>query len=643
MEKVIYFDYCAFGMIIVLIGSSFIRQLTKGRINRYFIGLCFVVLITTMADIMAIGLDNNGPGFQTEKIIAHTAYLLLHSLSTPIYINFAIAIVDGAHMLKRYKVLPLALMLPILLVIVLLAINFSNGCVFYLDENDAYTRGEMFNALYVCSLIYSVVGFIFIIHSRKLYKREKFIALFSLFPFMLAAVLYQFLVPTMPMEMLASAFSLMLISTIIQKPEELIDSDTKLMKKDTYYEDMRVAFKTHKKVDVILMNLINYDSLYEMLGMEESRNALEVISQKIQSINSDGRYGAELYHLDHGMFRMVINKELKKDIDTKKFASSILREFADGLELMSYEINLVFAMCIVNCPKDVDSIEGIVTISNELNKTNQSGVIYKAEEILNNENFEINRHIDSIIENALANHKFEVYYQPIYSVKDGKFKSAEALLRLKDDKYGFVSPMIFIPAAERNGSIHRIGSFVLDSVCNFIGSEDFTNSGLEYIEVNLSVAQCIRPDLADEVVSIMRRYDISPDTINLEITETATSYSQSILEDNLNKLSEYGINFSLDDFGTGYSNMQRIASLPLELVKLDKIFTDFGDNDNLKIILDNMIDMVKALDKKILIEGVETEDMANEFIKLGCDYIQGYYYARPVCKNEFVEFLANNN
>ncbi|MDE5864991.1 MAG: EAL domain-containing protein, partial [Lachnospiraceae bacterium] len=160
--------------------------------------------------------------------------------------------------------------------------------------------------------------------------------------------------------------------------------------------------------------------------------------------------------------------------------------------------------------------------------------------------------------------------------------------------------------------------------------------------INLSVVQCMRSDLADQVMDILKRFRIRPEQVNLEITETAASYSQKALIQNLNVLSEAGSSFSLDDFGTGYSNMIRIASLPFHIVKLDKSFVGGEANSKLLIMLRNTIKMFKAMNMKIVVEGVETEDMVKQFSDMECEYIQGYYYSKPLPKDEFVTFIRNN-
>lgn len=180
---------------------------------------------------------------------------------------------------------------------------------------------------------------------------------------------------------------------------------------------------------------------------------------------------------------------------------------------------------------------------------------------------------------------------------------------------------------------------MLDEVCRFIASDNFREIGLDYIEINLSVAQCMHGDLADKVLDTMKKYNVSPDQINLEITETAVSYGQNIMKNNLDKLSNAGISFSLDDYGTGYSNMRRVIQLPLKIVKLDKSFVDEQNNPKMWIMIQNTVKMLKDMNMEIVVEGIEDEEMVDQFSALECDFIQGYYFSRPVPEDEFVEFI----
>ena len=265
-------------------------------------------------------------------------------------------------------------------------------------------------------------------------------------------------------------------------------------------------------------------------------------------------------------------------------------------------------------------------------------IIYAADIIAQN-GFEIKGSIDSIINEALKKGRFELHYQPIYSTKQKRFHSAEVLIRLCDEKYGYISPDLFIPAAEKSGAIYQIGMFVFEEACRFIKSKTFKELGLDYIEINLSVAQCMQDNLANDLLDILHKYDVSAEKINLEITETAVESSYDVIMRNLNTLAQEGITFSLDDYGTGFSNIQRIITMPLSIVKLDKSFIDEISNPNYRAIVTNTIRMLKELDLKILSEGVEQEGQLGFLNEQKCDYIQGYYFSKPLPEEEFVTFM----
>lgn len=159
--------------------------------------------------------------------------------------------------------------------------------------------------------------------------------------------------------------------------------------------------------------------------------------------------------------------------------------------------------------------------------------------------------MEQLIINAIENDWVEVYYQPIYSTEERRFTAAEALMRIKDENGKIIPPGIFIDVAENNGMILRLGEMVFEKVCRFIRENQIRQYGLQYIEVNLSVIQCAYEQLADDYIRIMEENSLSPDLINLEITESASVSAKKSLLENMQSLMSYGVRFSLDDFGTG--------------------------------------------------------------------------------------------
>ena len=172
---------------------------------------------------------------------------------------------------------------------------------------------------------------------------------------------------------------------------------------------------------------------------------------------------------------------------------------------------------------------------------------------------------------------------------------------------------------------------------------DYEATGLDYIEINLSTDQCIRPGFAHELLAIMDRNRVESSRLNLEITETSSSYSQEIINENVRLLAGAGLAFSIDDYGTGYSNLARTMSLPFSIIKIDKSIADGYNDPKGRIILEDTISMMKKIDKKVLVEGIETTEQADELIKMGIDYIQGFCYAKPMPEDEFIAFLKEQN
>ncbi|MCM1023388.1 MAG: EAL domain-containing protein [Prevotella sp.] len=637
----IYFDICAVIILCMLLFSVFYRKMTGGLTNRLFIILISVTLLTAAADIFSVAVPYSEETY--VGIICSAAqyvYLALRNSMSPVYIIYLISLTDTWHKLRKSLVFKLFLCIPYSVVIVMLIVNVFTGSVFTFDESGAYTRGSAMPVLYVCSFVYLVAGIGYIITYRKLFKAEKLLSLCMIFPLTVLSLAIQWFFPELLVEMFASAVSLLLIIITVQRPEELLDSLTGLGKYEAYGVDMKRNFANGKRVGIILINISNYSSMHAILGFDNLNSMLRDIAGRFAAINKEEKLRADLYYLDRGRYRFVVEENNWKKMEHT--AERINTELKQNIIFNQMALNLIAHVCIAHCPEEITEFETLMAFGNELNDMPYSGRVIKTSEIAKENRFRLSNELDAIIDSAIANRSFDVYYQPIYSIETDSFISAEALLRLHHDKYGFIPPDLFIPAAEKSGAIHRIGELVLEKVCSFIASREFSELGLEYIEINLSVAQCMQADLADRILQIMKRYGVTPEKINLEITETAASYSQNIMMENLEKLTQAGVEFSLDDYGTGYSNIKSVASLPITIVKLDKTFVDSENNPRMWIVLKNTVKMLKDMNMHIVVEGIETESLVKKFTDLNCEYIQGYYYSKPIPETDFVMFMRKH-
>jgi len=496
--------------------------------------------------------------------------------------------------------------------------------------------------LQLCMLFYIIYGIYYVWKYRILFSLGKLLSVFIMFPLILVSIVLQMIFPDLLVEMFATVLAILILIITVQRPEENINPFFGVRNYQAYWNDLRRSFYNKKKMDVLYIHVLNYDVLINTLGEEAARELLKMSIPQIKILKKKYKVRADIYYLNHGnlaVFLTTVDGIDKTDV----FANDLSNVLKHDTSIRKSGLSLVTQICILRCQEDVNNFKAASMIYNVLRNHNDiKGDVIYASEIMKQSGYEIKTHIDAIINNALEQRKFQIHYQPIYSVKQKKFISAEALVRLYDDEYGYIPPDIFIPAAEKNGAINQIGIVVLEEVCRFIKSDEFEKLELEYIEINLSVAQCMQPTLAKDLLEILHKYDVAPNLINLEITETALENSYDIMMNNLNELAKAGLTFALDDYGTGFSNIQRIITMPLNIVKLDKSFIDEIDNPDYQIIITNTIKMLKDLNLKILSEGVEGEKQLGFLNKHKCDYIQGFYFSKPLPEDEFIQFMCQN-
>jgi EAL domain-containing protein (putative c-di-GMP-specific phosphodiesterase class I) len=245
--------------------------------------------------------------------------------------------------------------------------------------------------------------------------------------------------------------------------------------------------------------------------------------------------------------------------------------------------------------------------------------------------------VESAIGRALEEHRMEFHLQPIVDSISGRTIGAEALARLNDPDLGFIPPNEFIMVAEKTGDIMEMGRQLFNKICEFLADTDIKKYGLRNINVNLSPVQCMNSKLASELSGIADRHNVSLDLIDFEITETAIEDNDQI-HDQIVRLQNKGALISLDDFGMGTSNLTRLMQFPIHVVKLDlNVVRSFFNGES--SVLPDLIRMFHNSGMKVVAEGVETEEMKDGLMQMGCEYEQGYYFSKPVPPNEFIEYL----
>ena len=246
------------------------------------------------------------------------------------------------------------------------------------------------------------------------------------------------------------------------------------------------------------------------------------------------------------------------------------------------------------------------------------------------------RKVENDMERALANKEFQVYLQPKYSTKDEILSGAEALVRWIHPTEGFVPPNRFIPIFENNGFVIQLDDYMITEVARQQAKWISEGKKVVPISVNVSRVHFIREDLAEHICQLVDEFNVPHDVIELELTESAFFDDKGVLINTIEKLKAYGFSISMDDFGSGYSSLNSLRELTLDVVKLDAgFFRDEDESARGKIIVGDTISLAKKLDMKIVAEGIETKEQVDFLAEMGCDLIQGYYFAKPMPISEF--------
>lgn len=631
-------DICALVLFIFLIISICYRNKLWSLADKVFLVLIIVCTFTTIADALNVYMSKNGLEYSYGILYGSSQlYFLLRNLTPVLYLCYIITSTGQWSMLTKKPALLLTLILPTTISVVLVLTNSLTHKVFYYDEAHVYHRGPWLLILYCNALYFMLYSLVYAIRHKNLIENEKRYAIISFVPLSMGSVLIQMLYPQILIEMFTTAICLMLIMFTLQKKEDVIDGNTGLWNRVSFIQDINRNLIGERKFTVISIYLCNLSLLTKTIGFLQAETVIAQMAHYLKQYLSDAE---GLYMTGEGHFHLILSG--KKQLKKKEIAESINEKFKSTWRFQELELNLLVCVAVSECPNDFTDKDVLLQFTATFPQyCSYNGKVQYAHNLkgkmLNKELLE------QIIEKALLEKRFQVYYQPIFSSKDGRFCSAEALLRLYDKTYGFISPQDFIPVAEENTSILKIGQFVLETVCEFMASYQLKEKGIDYIEINLSAVQCIQADMADNIIRTLKRYCISPTQINLEVTETAAVNSSKIMLKNMERLQAEGICFSLDDYGSGYANINYLLKFPFSLIKLDKdLVVQESQNEKGAIALRYSIEMLRAMGFQIVAEGVETKELAKLLAAYNCDYQQGYYFSRPMPGSDFIEFLDRN-
>ena len=426
------------------------------------------------------------------------------------------------------------------------------------------------------------------------------------------------------------------------------DPLTDLANRTLYIELIEQAISTANPANpsfgLMFIDLDNFSKVNANLGPLQGD---ELIKQVAQRLSGSFERGVSLARLTADEFALLIPNHLlvgEPAFYIRRLAGMIKRKLQPSFNLANTEVNISASMGVAFYPQHGNKPESLMRCADTaLKKVKQSGknnfIIYAKD--LDGDETEV-LSLESELIRAFDNDEFKVYYQPKYLVQQHVISGYEALVRWDNPDRGIVAPDKFIGIAEQNGLIRQLDSAVLKKVCEQI--QYWSRNGVQFgsVAVNISALNFQQKEFCQTIQDILKQNSISPECIELEITESAMMSDPEQTLANLNELRSLGFTIALDDFGTGHSSLGHLKYFPIDRIKIDRSFVkDIETCDEDKNITSVIIQLAKHLNMKVIAEGVENQSQAYILHILGCNEIQGYFISKPLPADDVMPFLQD--
>lgn len=614
-----------------MLGQKTLRLYSQAAFIRLFITVFGCVCLDMMSLLTIRNQQVVGEGVNA---IVCKAYLLSITLVAFMLLSYTFIEIHRSH--KQMKTFFSISIIP---VIVEICVLFLFPIQIFNENGKIYTYGTCVHITYVISLFYLAISFFYTIHYKTKMLQQTRLAVWLLIGAWVFTALIQMFHNELLLVGFAMCVAMVYMYATLENPQIYIDMDTQTYNAYAFVSYLEKSIGAKEKVWIVAIQLEGLRFVNENFGVKSGKKLI----QNIVAFFSKAVPGeVKLFRIGEDSFGLLY----EESADMKAAVKTIKQRFQEPWEVQGMHLSLDCGIVYLQDSNLIETGEGLAETIFYFLKESKRREKGEAIRIDITEIYRKNRLVEAekTLRWALDNNTVEVYYQPIYSVTEEKFNTVEALVRIVDEKKQVIMPDEFIPIAEQTGLILDLGLKVFEKTCQFMQQEKIENYGISCVEINLSVVQCMQEKLASQLLTIMKSYRIDPSRISLEITETAAAQSERVLLRNMQELGKVGTSFAMDDYGTGYSNLSYIINLPIQIIKLDKSMVwSFFSNERAAIATRHAIEMIKEMGMKVVAEGVETKKHYDSMQKLGVDYVQGYYFSKPLSRKDLLTFLDKNN
>ena len=614
---------------------TFVQNRTDKPQNKFFISVNGIVLIniitSTLEEYIETQIMISNKAFILKNIMNYL-YFIIHAMLCPMFAMYVVYAVGKQH--KRTWSNNLLFGGLFIATEIIAVSNPLTNWVYTFDSNRVFHRSWGVYSIYLAAAFYYIYAVVTLFSSWNALTKKRRVSMVYFFLIVMFGVLIQMLNAEIRSELFSEALGLLGVMVAVENEDDRIDVNTGFCNRKALLNDIKSHIVNRRKLTVLNIRITNPEIIQRATGKANMDILADILADYLKSVIP--RY--QIYNVNPESFILTLVDKQTENALT--LAQKISRRFELPFDSGGTELLLNTVVIKADVPDELKSAEDVLSMADQSLPKNNTKTLLIGEDL----SYLLRRTaVEEAISRGITERTFEVYYQPTYHIK-GKLHGAEALIRLHDSVIGNVFPDEFIPVAEQMGMIDILDNFVFSEVCRFLLSGIPDSFQMDCINVNLSVMHCMQPDFIEQINQIAERFGIDKRSINFEITESIAASDYGLLSSIVNVLKSEGYQFSMDDYGTGYSNMESIFSLDFDVVKIDKSILWNAEKSEIgRIVLENTVHMVRQMHRKILVEGVETSEQIALLDTLGVDYLQGYFFSRPVPKEDFVAYIQKAN
>ncbi len=627
-----HFAYAALVFVLALLGCYLaVRPLPLWR-NRCFCAMMICAALSMITDLAAFELlQSSGQSHLTLFTVLKIFSLLFLTAQYMLFLIFVYLLTGYFKVIPRDKAT--LFLLPGILCGWMLAFSPFFGNLFWADANGLH-RGDFYGVFVGMEILYLVMCLFVLVTAPRAGPdkrlRGAYVAIFLAFAGTLAAVY----AAKYPLRGFFGVLGLLVLYLTVVRPDRFSDNESHVYNREALLETIWEYQGCHTVFSLTAVTAAGFMRSVILQALHGRQSGLAELSAFLK--HSFKKAG--VFYLGSGQYILLHNeKAYTPGFIQEKLVKRQEEPFMLGSVPMLFEVMSLCLNSRITKYYDAPQILRLFRLAQENTASGQQIII--DEELI--AKMDRKSAVEKALHRALKMGKVQVYYQPLYNTHSGKITSCEALCRIQDEAMGMLSPSEFIPIAEQAGLIDELGGLVFRKAVDYLKDPKNQHTGLENIGINLSPLQCRRADLAEHFKNIALEAGVSPAKIHLEVTESSITHESSVIT-TLKDLKAAGFSLALDDYGTGYSNLTAVLELPFDLIKIDRsILLKYEQTrDN---ILPDTIAMFRHHKLGIVTEGVETSQMRDALIGFGADYLQGFFYSRPIPDKEFTSYVAAFN